>query len=110
MVEKQEQEFGDDSDERGRQNSDGGRGNKFEVVIIYNGLERPLEVNRDQAIQAVLAHSLALYGVQGDQTLALFLNGNTRLDPNISVEDAGVTPGARLLLRPTQVQSGVTCG
>ena len=110
-MENHPKEIGDDSVESGRQDEGhGGRDAKFQVFIVYNGLERPLDVNPNQAIQAVLSHALALYGVQGDQTLALFLNGNTRLDSTSSVESAGIVPGTRLLLRPTQMQSGIQCG
>jgi hypothetical protein len=111
-MENQQKEFGDDSGERGRPDgmNGGGRDNAFEIVILYNGLERTLKVNSHEAIHAVLARSLALYGVQGDQTLALFLDGNAPLNPNSNVGASGVVPGSRVLLRPTQVQSGVTCG
>lgn len=81
----------------------GGNDNKFEVTVSYNGVNKPLEVNRNQAVQSVISRTLELFhNPTGD--LGLFLGG-TEL-PNTSVEAAGITPGALLLLRPRQVRGG----
>ena len=73
---------------------------KFSITIIYNGVPQPLEVNGNQAVQAVLSHALQLFGLQnapGD--LGLYNESNTLLDPNRSVEDSGIVAGTRLQLR-----------
>ncbi|MCC6947018.1 MAG: hypothetical protein IT539_04545 [Bradyrhizobiaceae bacterium] len=82
----------------------GGQDNKFEVTISYNGLAKTLEVNRNQAVQAVLSRSLELFASPtGD--LRLFIGG-TELQTNVSVEAAGIKPGSQLLLRPRRVRGG----
>lgn len=80
---------------------------KFEVTVIYNGLERKIEVNEHQAVQAVLQHAIHEFGItQNAQPLALFNAGGAELAANQSVRDAGIKTGDRLLLRPTTVRGG----
>lgn len=79
--------------------------NKFEITVIYNGVAKAVEVNLMQALQAVFAHALKLFGSPGGQ-LGLFTESNVQLDLRRSVKDAGVSEGARLLLRPIAVRAG----
>ena len=81
-----------------------GQDNRFQVTISYNGINKVLDVNRNQDAQAVIARAMALFGdPAGD--LGLYLGG-TEILPGRSVEDWGITAGAMLLLRPRQVRGG----
>jgi hypothetical protein len=81
--------------------------NKFSIFIIYNGVEKPLEVNVHEAVKAVLEHAIHLYGpIPNPHTLSLFTVAGQELDDNKSVQSAGIKPGDKLLLRPSQVKGG----
>lgn len=82
--------------------------NKFAVIVTYNGLSKSLEVNRNQALNAVLQHALKLFGVTADPggfRLLLEATG-AELNLNQSVQDAGVAAGTRLVLAPRVVSGG----
>ena len=81
---------------------------KFEVMVTYNGLEKHLEANPDQAVQALLQHALSVFEVhQGRENLALYMKGASQpIDPNLSVENAGIRAESVLELRPRVVQGG----
>ena len=87
------------NDEKG-----GGKDNKFTVTVSYGGVNKTLEVNRNQAVQAVFAHAMGLFHSPAGN-LGLFL-GATELQLNQSVEQAGIIAGATLLLRPREVRGG----
>lgn len=77
----------------------------FEVIVIYNGQPRPLRALPQQPVQALFVAARAAFGdPPGD--LALFNEAGAQLDPNQTVQQAGVHPHARLLLRPRVVQGG----
>ena len=79
---------------------------KFTVTVVYNGVGKPLEVNAHQAVQAVLAHALQLFGLApGGEPMVLATNAG-ELDLHQSVESAGIRPGGQLLLRPRTVRGG----
>lgn len=82
----------------------GGQDNKFSVIVSYGGVNKPLEVNRNQAVQSVIARTMELFHSPGGN-LGLFL-GAAELQPQHSVEQAGITVGAILLLRPREVRGG----
>lgn len=82
----------------------GGQDNKFTVTVSYGGVNKPLEVNRNQAVQSVIARTMELFHSPGGN-LGLFL-GAAELQPQQSVEQAGITAGAILLLRPREVRGG----
>ncbi len=80
---------------------------KFQVSVIYNGLTRVLEVEPNERTQALLARAVALFGVQqGGHILSLFTLDNVEIPDNESVEQAHITPGEQLLLRPSRVRGG----
>lgn len=82
--------------------------NKIAVTVTYNGLSKSLEVNRNQALNAVLQHALKLFGVTADPggfRLLLEATG-AELNLNQSVEDGGVAAGTRLVLAPRVVSGG----
>lgn len=80
----------------------------FEVLIIYNGLEKRIEANPHQAVQALLEHALNAFQIhQGRENLALFVGGAAQpIDQNLSVANAGITAESALQLRPRVVQGG----
>lgn len=81
-----------------------GQGNKFEVTVSFGGVDKPLEVNKNQAVEAVFNHAMQLFHSPGGD-LGLFI-GATELQRHLSVEQAGITPGVKLLLRPRRSQGG----
>ena len=87
-----------------RDRQGGGQDNKFQITVSFNGINKPLEVNKNQDVQSVISRALELFQ-QSAGTVGLFLDG-AELQPNTSVEAAGITPGAILLLRPRQVRGG----
>lgn len=83
------------------------RKTKFQITITCNGINEVIEVNPNQAVEAVFRHALKAFDVQGDgEGLALFDASNRELDRNASVHDAGITPGVTLVLRPRVVRGG----
>jgi hypothetical protein len=87
---------------------DSGDRNKFAVTVTYNGLSKSLEVNTNQVLDAVLQHSLKLFGVTADPGGFRLLIETTgaELSLNQSVETAGVAAGTRLVLAPRVVSGG----
>ena len=80
---------------------------QFETVVIYNGLEKSVTVNADQAVQAVLEHAIKAFGItQNAHLLSLFNEAGAELPGNTSVHDAGIVKGDKLLLRPSAVKGG----
>ena len=83
---------------QGNEKGDKGQNNKFTVTVTFGGINKPLEVNRNQSMQSVIARAMELFHSPAGN-LGLYLGG-TELLPHQSVEQAGITPGAVLLLRP----------
>lgn len=80
---------------------------KFEVKITYNGVTKSVTANTKQSVQALLQHALNEFGIRRNrQNHGLFAGGSQPLDTQTSVEDAGITPGSNLLLRPIRVSGG----
>jgi hypothetical protein len=80
---------------------------KFEITVTYNGINEVIEVNSNQAVEAVFRHALGVFDVQGSgEGLALYDASNRELDRTASVHDAGIAPGATLVLRPRVVRGG----
>lgn len=77
---------------------------RFEVFVVFNGLRKAFEVVQTQAVQALLHKAAAVFGASGDLVLAN--EAGAILDPNASLDAAGVKPGATLLLRPRTVSGG----
>ena len=82
----------------------GGQDNKFQVTVSYNGVNKPLEVNSNQSVQAVFARAMELFNQPGGD-LALFIGANP-VAVQQSVAEAGIVPGTILLLRPRNVGGG----
>lgn len=77
---------------------------RFEVFVVYNGLRKPFRATKTEAVQALLHQAMVAFGASGDLVLAN--EAGAILDPNASLEAAGVKPGATLLLRPRTVSGG----
>lgn len=108
-MDKIEKEFGDDSGERGRPDEEhgGGRDKSFEVTINYNGLKKPLDVDRDETIGSVREKAIALHGITTNpHLLGLFPKEGSELSDSQTVKEAKVKKGDELLLRPSAVRAG----
>jgi hypothetical protein len=80
---------------------------KFAVQVVYNGVEKPIQVEAEERVTAVLQRAIAAFGVtQQPHLLSLFRQDGTVVDENQSVEQAGLKPGEVLLLRPNAVKGG----
>jgi hypothetical protein len=80
---------------------------KFDIVVIYNGIEKEIEVTRGETIKSVLERSIRAFGsLPNPHTLSLFTTAGQELDDSKNVESAGLKPHERLLLRPGQVKGG----
>jgi hypothetical protein len=80
---------------------------KFAVQIVYNGVTKPLEVEPEQHITAVLQRAIALFAItQNPHLLSLFRQDGTQVLETETVERAGLKPGEVLLLRPNAVKGG----
>lgn len=80
---------------------------KFAVEIVYNGVTKPLDVQPEEQVTAVLKRAIRLFGItQNPHLLSLFDQGGNVVPENESAEQAGLTPGEVLLLRPNRVKGG----
>jgi hypothetical protein len=80
----------------------------FEVIVVYNGQKKPLKVSTSELIKDVLAKAIALFGsLPNPHTLSLYTEDQGELkDEQQTVEQAGLRPGEKLLLRPSTVKAG----
>jgi hypothetical protein len=80
---------------------------KLELIIIYNGMTKPLKATLDESLKALLDQAIALFGsLPNPHTLALFTEGGKELPTTGTVNEAGLKPGEKLLLRPSAVRGG----
>ncbi len=80
---------------------------KFVVDVIYNGITKPLQVEPEEQVTALLQRAIAAFGItQQPHLLSLFRQDGSVLPENASVEGAGLKPGEILLLRPNVVKGG----
>jgi len=80
---------------------------KFEIQIVYNGLTKPLVVEPNEQVTAVVERAAHLFGVtQNVHTLALFREDGSEIAVNQSVAAAGIKPEELLALRPSAVRGG----
>ena len=81
---------------------------QIDVTVVYNGVTKTVKVNLNQPVQAVLQHALNEFGIhQNRENFALFNANGQELNNSSSAQDAGITAGAQLLLRPRQVRGGM---
>jgi hypothetical protein len=80
---------------------------QFTVLVVYNGITKEITTNRNQAVKALLEHSLNEFGIQQNRHIqSLYTEAGVELDDNVSITKAGIEPGAHLLLRPSAVKGG----
>lgn len=83
-----------------------GRDKTFEIAITYNGVEKEVEVDRDELVSSVLAKAISAHQITTNtHTLGLF-TAEGELDINQTVKDAKIKKRDRLLLRPSTVRAG----
>lgn len=81
---------------------------KFQIKVIYNGVEESLDVNPNESVQAVLEGAIKLFPVTEQRhLLALFDEHGTEItDEKQSAKQAGLKAGSRLVLRQSAVKGG----
>ncbi|MBZ5697624.1 MAG: hypothetical protein LAN18_03660 [Acidobacteriia bacterium] len=80
---------------------------KFVVEVVYNGVEKPFDVQPEEQVTALLQKAIATFGItQNPHLLSLFRQDGSVVPENESVERAGIKPGEILLLRPNAVKGG----
>jgi proteasome lid subunit RPN8/RPN11 len=80
---------------------------KFVVEIVYNGVTKPLQVQPEEQVTALLQKAIATFGItQNPHLLSLFRQDGNVVPENESIERAGLKPGEVLLLRPNAVKGG----
>jgi len=80
---------------------------KFRVQIVYNGVDKPLGVEPHEQVTVVLQRAIQIFGIAHQpHLLSLFREDGTKVAEHESVSQAGLKPGAVLLLRPDAVKGG----
>jgi len=80
---------------------------KFAVEVVYNGVEKSIQVEVEERVSALLQKAIAQFGItQAPHLLSLFREDGTVVDESQSVEQARLKPGEMLLLRPNAVKGG----
>ena len=93
----------------GSHEEEGGHGpdKELEITIIYNGLDKPLAVTRDELISDVRTRAVALFGISENQhLLGLFTADGGELQEDLTVKDAKLKKHEKVLLRPSAVRAG----
>jgi hypothetical protein len=79
----------------------------FDVIVIYNGLKKPLRVKIEELIKTVLQNAIALFGSPPNpHLLSLFTEAGRELPEAETVKQVGLHPDEKLLLRPSAVKGG----
>jgi hypothetical protein len=82
---------------------------KQQVKITYNGTTVAFDYKPHEASRALYQHAFHEFGVPESEreALALYLPDNTtEVDPQLSVDKAGVQPETTLILRPRGAGGG----
>src|ERR1700676_2454180 len=80
---------------------------KFAVEIVYNGVTKPIQVQPEEQVTALLQKAITTFGItQNPHLLSLFRQDGSVVAKNESVERAGLKPCEVLLLRPNAVKGG----
>src|SRR5216684_5494465 len=80
---------------------------KIVVEIVYNGVTKPIQVQPEEQVTALLQRAIAEFHItQNPHLLSLFRQDGSVVPENESVERAGLKPGEILLLRPNAVKGG----
>lgn len=91
----------------GKKAAEGKPHKKFEVGVIYNGMVKDVDVRADETVKQVLERAIKAFSpLPQPHLLGLYNEAGAELNDADSVETAGIRPGDRLLLRPSQVKGG----
>jgi hypothetical protein len=81
--------------------------NEFKVGVIYNGVDKPFEVRREELTVRLLDQARQAFGtIPNPHLLSLFTKAGVELNDDQTIEQAGVKPHDVLLLRPGTVRGG----
>lgn len=81
--------------------------NEFSIGVVYNGVEKKLEVKSHQTVRAVLEHAIRLFSINTQpHVLSLFTMQGQELPETISVTAAGLREGSVVYLRQSAVKGG----
>jgi hypothetical protein len=76
--------------------------------VIYNGLTKDIKVELTETVKQVLDAAILVFGpLPQPHTLALYNQAGQELSDAQTVEQAGIRPHDKLLLRPSQVKGGL---
>lgn len=79
---------------------------RFPVVVVYDGVKKPFEVEVNETVKHLLDKAIAAFGpLPNPHTLALFKDGKELADGQ-TIKQAGIKPHDVLLLRPSTVKGG----
>lgn len=78
------------------------------LKIIYNGMVKQIEINKEATVRALLDRAIALFGnIPQPHTLALWTETGTELtNEHQTLAAAGLKSGESLILRPGAVKGG----
>jgi hypothetical protein len=80
---------------------------KDHVFVIYNGIERILEVRPEERVNTLREDAIRVFGpLQNPHLLALFTTDGRELNDTETLAREGVRNGEKLLLRPSAVRGG----
>jgi thioredoxin-related protein len=80
---------------------------KFEIKIIYNGVEKEFKVENDETVKQVRERAVQTFGAQQGHLLALYTTAGQELTNEAqTVKQAGIRAHDKFLLRPSQVRGG----
>jgi hypothetical protein len=78
----------------------------FRVEVIYNGVEKPFTVRRNEQVKRLLDAALAAFApLPNPHTLSIW-KGGEELSDGATIGQSGVMPRDKLLLRPSKVKGG----
>lgn len=79
----------------------------FKVDVSYNGVERNFGVLPHEQVQVLLQQAITAFGIgRPVHAMALFRANGTQIDPNQTIQAAGIKPDDELYLRQIVVQGG----
>lgn len=82
---------------------------KFEVEVIYNGIEKKFEVEVSETVKQLLENAIRVFSVtQQPHLLSLYTaRGEELTNENQTIKEAGIHEKDKLLLRPSKVKGGL---
>ena len=79
---------------------------KISVIVNFEGIKKTFDVNTEESLQALFHQALQQFGQTQNAGNLIFTVGDTDLDLNQRVENAGIKPGTEIRLRPRQARGG----